>query len=432
MHDHIFCVPTHRKIESQALEAYFLEVQFARRQCGVEMPLVIADDGTSNGEALARHARSFPDVECYYFTRQEVVGLYDVISSRLTAAERDAFRRVYPDGRVNYGNTFNKLYVLASVLGASTIHRRDSDTYAQATPAPPGHIFPIELELRHLGKETPRGPGLLVGGGYRGKWSIDIDHLVADEDKRDLWRFFNTLSIPDHEHAFVLEEHIHGNNVEYDGDRLEPGSIKEPDCGNLAMTRLFELLPCSPVPYALGSDYFTFACIIECNLGRVYHNRATVHAYTPCRYDNPDKLFNYWRATACLVIYQDFYRSYYRHLAPRASKLIGPTSSLAQVAELVTETLDEFERQFPATSERVLARLSDLYEVIGKQNEPALTEALLRVENDQLDLVRLIRESVKDHLQLIRAWKAVTASARLAADTHTAREILAAARLPRS
>ena len=97
----------------------------------------------------------------------------------------------------------------------------------------------------------------MVGGGYAGKWSIDIDHLIHQTNREPAYRFFRTLSIEPDDFSLVFEEHIQGNSSEYIEDRLEFNSKKEPDCGNVALYDLFRYIPCSPVDYALGSDYFT-------------------------------------------------------------------------------------------------------------------------------------------------------------------------------
>jgi len=431
MYEHIFCVPTHRVIDDTALNRHFLEVAHAQRRWRMRLPLVVADDGESNKEALSTAGARFPDVECYYFTHDDVKSLYDAISRQLPAAACKPFARIYRDGRINYGNVYNKLYVLAALFGARRLHRRDSDTYAQAVVrgSESECVFPVDLELEWLGKVTEHGKILLVGGGYRGKWSIDIDHLIEDPDTRDLRRFFSALSIAEDEHEVVLQEHIRGNSEPYESDVLEFMSVKEPDCGNMALADIFEYVPCSPVPYSLGSDYFTLACVIEGNFARLYHNRATVHAHTACRYDNRGKLFNYWRATACLVVYQHFHRAYWRHLKREGFRSGIAARPLDELTQFVAGTLRTFREEYAARSNDVGARLADFYAVIEKKGEPALSEALARVRANQGDLIEMIMQSIGHHIELVEVWKLVMDAARRAANEHDVRRLIVGSRL---
>lgn len=408
MYDRAYFVPTHRPITAEAGERHFLEVQHARRNCGVDLPLIVVDDGSTNASAMRDWAAKFRDVPAYYFTSDEVTAVYDAVAARLPKAARDALRQLYPDGHINYGRVYNKIYVLAAALGARQVHRRDSDTYAQVVRRndQDSYLFPVELEVELLDKQVEGRPVWLVGGGYTGKWSIDIDHLIVDPDTRDLRRFFNCLSIPEEEHDVVLHEHIRGNSAPYQSDKLEVDSNKEPDCGNMAMVEVFEHLPCSPVRYALGGDYFTFACLIEANLGRVYHNRAVVHAHTPCRYDNREKLFGYWRATAALVVYQDFYRAYFRHLR-RAAVGHPNVNQAAGLAKLVRESMSEFWHRYLEQPSSVHARLVDFYEVIDKRREPLLTRVLEEIRANEAGIIALVQASVVEHLQLMEHWQTI-------------------------
>lgn len=432
MYERAFFVPTHRPIEATALERQFQEVAHANQVCGALMPLVVVDDGVSNRDALAAAARRFPRVHAYYFTTAEVLSLYGAVAERLSPEQARVFRKVYPDGRINYGNVYNKMFVLAALFGARQIHRRDSDTYAQTVTRGEerAELFPVELELEWLSKRTPCGKVLLVGGGYTGKWSIDIDHLIQDPDTTHIRRFFDTLSIAEEEHDIVLHEHIHGNSASYEGDVLEPCSVKEPDCGNMAMAEVFEYIPCSPVAYALGGDYFTHASIIECGLGRIYHNRAVVHAHSPCRYDQPEKLFVYWRATACLVVYQHFHRAFWRRLKAEAARRLTPASPLVEVRDLVLATLRSFADEYRAAPDDVRQRLHSFYELIGRKGEPLLAVALERIRAEESSLIDLVRGAVGDQIELLGAWQFVCEAARAAGSEQAVRARLLACRLP--
>lgn len=423
---HVFVVPTHRPIAERALLRQFLEVERASRNFDVDMPLAYVDEGASNRSALSAMARRFPDVKAHYFTGDEVRHIYAGLARGLGAEAAMAFQHVAPDGHVNYGNTFNKLYLVAAVLGATRLHRRDSDTYAQELD-PVRLLFPIDVELEFLGRGEGLERPLVVGGGYTGKWSIDIDHLIDDSDSTDLRRFFRALSIPEHEHDVVIHEHIRGNAAPYRGDQVELGSHKEPDCGNLAMAEIFDQVPCSPVRYALGGDYFTFSAAIEAGFARAYHNRSVVHAYTPCRYDSTDKIFGYWRATAALVVYQHFYRCYWPSL--RVAAAARPLASVEELPALVLETLSDYRRDYFARPSDLNGRMQDFYEVIAKKGEPLLRQALLQIRERQAEVVQLVHGSIEPHLQLLASWPEIMAAAREYGASAAAKSLIAATRV---
>lgn len=74
----------------------------------------------------------------------------------------------------SYGKMVNKISIIAHLLGAHYIHRRDSDVYLQANNT---QITPLIAEMRAFNENDQF---LLVGSSYLGAWGIDYSDVADD------------------------------------------------------------------------------------------------------------------------------------------------------------------------------------------------------------------------------------------------------------
>lgn len=231
----VFMVPTHRPIERTALKRHVAEIENARQTLGERIPLVIVENRSDNQHLISEVAAEHPQLDIYRLDDSDIAEFQEALKRQLPPPSRAALDSISDTGVLNYGNVFNRMYLVASAMGAQHLHRRDSDTYAQKNE---GRLIPpLELEMSFLGEVDTHGmPCFMVGGGYTGKWSIDIDHLIHQTNREPAYRFFRTLSIEPEDFNLVFEEHIQGNASEYIEDRLEFNSKK---------SRTAETWPCT-------------------------------------------------------------------------------------------------------------------------------------------------------------------------------------------
>lgn len=406
--DRVFMVPTHRPIERTALERHVAEIEHARRTLGERIPLVIVENRSDNRPLISEVATEHPQLDIYRLDDSDLAEFQEALKRQLHPHSRAALDSISDTGVLNYGNVFNRLYLIASAMGARYLHRRDSDTYAQKNEEQ--LIPPLELEMSFLGEVDTQGMTcFMVGGGYTGKWSIDIDHLIHQTNREPAYRFFRTLSIEPDDFSLVFEEHIQGNSSEYIEDRLEFNSKKEPDCGNVALYDLFRYIPCSPVDYALGSDYFTIANIIELGLGRVYHNRSAVHMHTDTRYSDEAKLYSYWRGVATLIVYQHFYRNFYKTL----KSINNPAKEHDKriVAQRLASHLEEFLEVYLKNTARLDLLLQDFTQLIHMKEDAAVSRAIDTLQSELPAIKRSVTDALPSHVRLLREWRTITAAA---------------------
>jgi hypothetical protein len=405
---HIFAVPTHRRIPAFSLDSFFDEVRHARISRGIEMPLVIADDGVDNTSSIALAQERYPDVCCVRFGDADVAALFDAMQAQLGAAPREALRFVRDPRRPNYGNAYNRLYLIAAMFGAQVLHRRDADTRAQLVRDANGQLeplHPIELELAHIGRTVDGRRVTLVGGGYSGASSMDIGHLSADVTL--LRRFYRLLSVSDELSDRLLA--APAVDPSHRGEPLAFNGPATPECGNIAIGDAFELLPCSPAPYALGTDYFTLNCLFRLDFGRLTHNRNVVHAYTGCRYDTSEKLYFYWRGMAAFVLDQSFYRPLQRRLACEHGSL-GRADNLLHARDAVVNAMRRHRQLVPVADHG--AMVAEFLELAGLKPDPRMAQILARLHSEQAVLIEQMQLAIDHHAMLIDAWPDIIRAAK--------------------
>ena len=122
----------------------------------------------------------------------------------------------------SYGKAANRSFLVAGILKADYLHRRDSDVYLQKIKEK--WLLPLEQEIKYLGKTVESIEDLLavryknkktymVGSGYIGDWGIDYKCLKTDEE--NLLKMFS-LSKPnfsqDEIRTYIKEKYVDGSN----------------------------------------------------------------------------------------------------------------------------------------------------------------------------------------------------------------------------
>ncbi|MFC6092392.1 DUF6271 family protein [Saccharothrix lopnurensis] len=337
----VFFIPTNRDC-SRAAAGYAEELAFARERFGRSIPLVVfeTDDGPharANADALADLARAHPDLPVHHLTADRQRTWFE----RLLRDEPAVLGQVFRSPRRDYGTAMNKLFLMTVSFGADALHRRDSDTrpLGQEVPEAAGK-HPIEVELSYLGRRVgevdlplPADPAVadapicVVGGNYFGEWNLDVKDL-AHRSYDLVHRLYEILGFAPDDVAALVAEVFPAEQVHDARDArtllLAPNQGANPDCGNVAVTRLHELLPTVPGRNSLAADYFAFDVAMALGVPALHHTRAVFHEYHPGRFDPAQKQL-YWEGVARFA---DYFTAYGPLFEPGAPGRAGPPADL--------------------------------------------------------------------------------------------------------
>ncbi|OGO86372.1 MAG: hypothetical protein A2Y24_08770 [Clostridiales bacterium GWE2_32_10] len=412
MYNRIYCVPTHRKMDIKNLEDYFQEVEFANEYNKEEMPFIIFEDNPEeiNKEDVVNLNRKYKSVKTYYVTRTTINKLYDCLSEKMSLKNLEEFMKVYPGKNVNYGNTFNKIFLIGMFLHAEFIHRRDSDVLMDTNEITGKKVFPIEVEMEYLAKEVEGKTQYIVGGGYKGKYNLDIDCLIKEnEDYTLLRKLFDCMSIPKEHHDDIINDEMLGNNEPFISDKIDVNSGSYPDCGNIAYYKIFEWFPCPSADFVLGSDYFPLEIAIHSALGVVYHNRAVIHKHTKERYSEYSKILNYWKGLLLLVDSQIYYRNLYvNYMSKSIFNQCSCDANISDFLDNLTESMTKFNQTFIQDYKEIRTeKLTQFLSLLNETEDENLMNVSKDLEKAEDEIYNFTEELIKNHIKLIDSWKLV-------------------------
>lgn len=426
MYDHIYCIPTHREILPVFLDGFLSEVFYVNKKLRKSCPLIIFEDTDAeiNKEKIAELKKAYPQLIVHYITRRQVVLVYDMISELLPKSCHNIFRRLYPNSNVNYGNVFNRIFLFAVLFGAKNIHRRDSDVLPdKRDDGKP--IYPIEPEICNLARVRQGKTVYIVGGGYKGKYNLDIDDLIKEGDYSLVRRLFSCMSIPKEHHDDIIQEEILGNNLIFEKDVVEYNSRSYPECGNISFYRIHEFFPSSTQDFILGSDYFFIETIIHARQNLTYHNRAVIHQHTPDRTACLEKIFNYWKGLMMLVDSQIYYRSLYEQYID-----VADDASLSDLKNILSTIIHGMKEFFPLFKKDYVLERQDkkeqLIKVLSESLNPVVRKVSNLLRNEIESVEQCTNQSIVEHIELLENWRTIIKTAKKLSKTTKMQNILRA------
>lgn len=406
MFNRIYCVPTHRKMDHRNIHSYFNEVKYANTKFSQDILLVFFEDQDEkiNLEDILYASQNYSDVKYLYITRNEIKNLLDLIYRKLPRKSKAIFKKIYPGENVNYGNIFNRIFIFAILVGADFIHRRDSDIQIDID-SNNRRVYPIDTEIVNLGRETSDGCIYICGGGYKGKYNIDIEGLIKDngKDYSLVKQLFSCMSIPDSIHDNIISTELIGNNQPFTSDSIIENSENYPECGNLSVYRLFRFFPSSCQDFILGSDYF-FIDVAACTgLNICYHNRAVIHQYTSERKANNIRIYNYWKGFLMLIDSQTYYHKFYE------SYLIGKKIELANSESNWSDSfiknmklcLKSFNNEFYEERKR---KLLDSISILSQTQDNGILKSLDILSSEIDYIIDCTDIAIRQHIKLLKEW----------------------------
>lgn len=416
----VFFIPTNRDC-SRAVVSYARELAYARERFDRVIPLVVVetDDGPSvqtNAAALeaARNAvRGLP-------TRHLTVGRQRRYFELLLCDEPPAIREIFLSQRTDYGTAMNKLFLMTASFGADALHRRDSDTRPLEDEFTEDNgRYAIELELTMLGRKAstveavhraaaalPAGDAeiCVVGGNYFGEWNLDIKDF-AHRSYEIVHRLHTILGFDPKSVVQLCNEIFPRQQIYRRRDALTlVGAVNDgptPDCGNVAVTRIHELLPNVPGRNMLAADYFTFDVATALGIPSLHHTRPVFHEYSTGRFEHQQKL-HYWEGVARFADYFNVYGPLFEsyaigratmsygsiHISPDVLDRLRSMVSALSEADIGART-----ERIRALAEEILEPFDDRYARIGRHIAAHAERYVLECNDDYAN-----------HLLLLERW----------------------------
>lgn len=358
---------------------------------------------SSNREILNKYILEYPDIQFIYVDNSKIIHIYDQVKEKLNIEMKEAFLSLYPNGKVNYGNTFNKIFIFAMLLGSKMIFRRDSDVHIKSIPhRMEKYLFPIDIELKYLSKQLNGKPIYIIGGGYSGKWGLDIDPLIKNNDLSLLKELIAFLPISADQQDEFIKSRVLNNDTEFEQDDIIFNSDSYSECGNCSYYKLFEYIPCSPSNFVLGTDYFLQEVSLNLGMNVGYHNRTVIHKHTIDRYPTEEKLFNYWLGIAMYIDLKVLYTPYYEKLYNLKDKINNNSQNLHY---LTTESLMDFENYIPSYYEARQEKVLKFAAMLGKINEESFNKISKELCDRKLSIIE--HKNIKEHINLLKIWRNV-------------------------
>lgn len=313
------------------------------------------------------------------------------------------------DNAISYGRAFNKTTLIARALGASYIHRRDSDTNLPQV-CKKWDLFPADIEVDIFEKTKCD----IVGGNYWGDWNVALGPLADDPERLKI--ILSAHGIPQIGQESIIHNQIPraSQPPEHDAGEVTHGAY--PDLGNCAMRVDVALM--YPMPLAvntIGTDYLFTGLAVRLNRAWL-HGIRVGHKHSAER-ETLTYLKEYWLRRArqmdlLLILHKlDSKHRLVRTYKEQAGLLGDAILELSTVLEncqperLVhwAAYIEAFRGTQLDESERICEYLKTNREKVQAQNEVAIAEygELLRVwQGLSQHLIERIRTYIDDRPEL--------------------------------
>ncbi|MEU6234332.1 DUF6271 family protein [Kitasatospora sp. NPDC047058] len=303
-------LPTNRPC-ADTIAAIGDEAAYAAGRFGAEVHLLVLD--SSDTPSRAEHARAaraltpVPGVTVHHLDEEQQRAFLRTVIHRSGAPGPDDLLDLMLPDTVSYGACTNRAFLLATALGCTSVHRRDSDSTYQLLHGEP--VFPIHHELLTLGRRAADAaadvstselqpadaekPVSLVGGSFIGELSVDVGEIreLDPQVYHDVVSLWAPPVWSDEQKQELVEASFTGGGTEpftHDRSVLGAPDIWRVDMCNIALDHeVYERVPLPPATETLGSDYFLLHVALDATLPGVVHNRHIVNHYTPGRRTGP-------------------------------------------------------------------------------------------------------------------------------------------------
>ena len=408
MKKHLLCIPTNRFC-AESIESLYNEM-FYNRKADEELHFAVIDssegrDSYENQKALADVAQRVKCSNAYYVP----VGDFDENLQDMAGDFLDEFslKDAVVGNEYSYGKAANRSFMLAIMLGADYIHRRDSDVYLQRINDE--WLRPIDIEAEYLGQTIPNdilrneevqvdsNRVYMVGSGYVGDWAVDYSSLKDDEESLLM---LVSLAKPNFSREqlknYIDSKYVQGSRESYTSDEISYLRRNNIDVGNSSLFSIFRYVPLSPASYTSGTDYLYHGILDALGYPYLFHNRKVIHKYDENRYEVlTNVMYHYTKALSRCN--GEIYRKLYSELKKEAGTPID-----ISLARKVSETLHSVadERWEDVLNEK----LNKTIMTFRQTKNDDICSCAEYIENNKDSIVGKVTCDAKTHALLIKHW----------------------------
>ena len=301
----IFVIPTHRNVK-MSMKSIIKEMYVSNG----DKALVVLDNSKSEIFKENHIEIKKESGKCKYPIFHVGINDMEKIVYKISESlgERDTLIELLVPYDFDYGKIFNMIYLIAEILGADRIHRRDSDCYySECTDI---NEYAVVEENKYLGEKihnvldkidvlekklySMEEEICIVGSDYVGNWNLDLNELMNSSDAVAR-KLLELCEVPKESVDMQIEEIYSDNNKKYKKPILKNTFriAKVPECGNVSMTKIYKYLPNLVGKNGVGFDYFTYFISFLYDVPIIYHSNTIQHIHDKKRYEDVD-LYNYW------------------------------------------------------------------------------------------------------------------------------------------
>ncbi|MEU6234346.1 DUF6271 family protein, partial [Kitasatospora sp. NPDC047058] len=428
MHKICLTLPTNRPC-ADTIAAIGDEAAYAAERFGAEVHLLILDSSDAPTSAVHAEAAAalpaVPGVTVHHLDEDRQRAFLRTVIHRSGAPGPDDLLDLMLPDTVSYGACTNRAFVLATALGCTSVHRRDSDSTYQLLDGEP--VFPIHHELLTLGRraadaaadvtEAPldpvhaEKPVAMVGSSFVGELSVDIGGIrELDEELyyRVVGLWAPTGASAEERRELVDDSFVGAGTEPFATDRsvLDLPDIWRVDMCNIALHHeVYERVPLPPATDTIGSDYFLLHVVRDATLPGVVHNRHIVNHYTPERRTGPGFTAYQLRFTKFLLSMLYLY-PVYSDMEEALGDLLDERHHVR--ADAILDSVRRSTGADRAENLRRLAVLDDCYRRLGGR----YTEFADHLAPRRARLLDEAQADAESFARLIEAWGPLVKAAR--------------------
>jgi hypothetical protein len=376
-------------------------------------------------ETLVRLAQRHPQVAFYHVLASEVDARVHQVVKDNSGFDAPQLERCFL-AEYSYGMAANRISLVAAALGASSVHRRDSDVRLQFIEGAP--LRPYEVERTFIGRSvgqlkeelnrpSVRGrfveldlstyndsePIQLVGGAYKGDWPIDYADLADNhlELLHDLIHQGRPTESRAYVEAMVRQKLLLGTRERYERDELRLPVRDMIEVGNYSLFEIFKQVPVPPVVRTSGIDYFYHSLLEALRLPLIYHNRRVLHEYSSERKPGAWS-FDYYAGLAMFRASACYYRKLYADMSANRSRYYA--RGVFNTERLASELMDLAQLPLREQQRSVLSDMCETFERTGLAKYRALASGLRDVSTRLIDKTAA---DIESHAALTRHWRSL-------------------------
>lgn len=415
-------IPTNRDCP-ELLRAILQEIVAAGERSTEEFQLLLIDDrpaevAENNRQSAEREAEDSGQVVNWLGVDVWADFLDSLVAhSGLSDTESAAARNALHKSTGSYGAGPNRAALFAAHLGATTLHRRDSDEFPAYDSA--SGAGTLEVEIAALSTALPTGTGahtapFVVGASLDGEPTKDHRDLetAGAHFGAELEAISRRHRRPDEKPPALVE----GSIAVGSGLRVERDFIGRTQVGVCASRDVHHWIPEMPAVGVLGSDYFQKGLLYQLDLPVYWHPLRAYHKYEPWRAAQTD------REQLGRYVVSELRYAVLRHYWNIANETItgighGIFTDDGQFrSDMYADAFTEVVIADLAPAEAVADRFVDVYARAMDAATGAAAERLrIRMEalqEERPQVVHNVRDAVMEFAQLTRLWPRLVSGAR--------------------